>query len=64
MKLLGPTIEKIAWNKGGIMKEGCRAFTVPQPETAMKTLKERSIEKKVIHYFHSMYLQKNIAVST
>ncbi|KAJ3645721.1 hypothetical protein Zmor_023358 [Zophobas morio] len=46
VKLLGPTIEKIAWNKGGIMKEGCRAFTVPQPETAMKTLKERSIEKK------------------
>ncbi|RZC33195.1 folylpolyglutamate synthase, mitochondrial [Asbolus verrucosus] len=46
--LLGSTIESIAWNKAGIMKEGCRAFTVPQSEAAMNVLKQRSIEKKVV----------------
>nr|CAH7732318.1 unnamed protein product [Callosobruchus chinensis] len=44
-QLLGDTIESIAWNKGGIMKPGSIAFTVPQPETAMKVLRDRSREK-------------------
>ncbi|XP_974553.2 folylpolyglutamate synthase, mitochondrial isoform X2 [Tribolium castaneum] len=44
--LLGATIESIAWNKAGIMKENCRAFTVPQCQAAMTVLQERSIEKK------------------
>jgi folylpolyglutamate synthase len=30
------------------MKEGCKAFTVPQPGAAMSVLKKRSIEKKVV----------------
>lgn len=47
MNLLGNTIEAIAWNKAGIMKEGSKVFTVPQLPSAMKILKERSIEKKV-----------------
>nr|CAH7732321.1 unnamed protein product [Callosobruchus chinensis] len=46
-QLLGDTIESIAWNKGGIMKPGSIAFTVPQPETAMKVLRDRSREKNV-----------------
>ncbi|XP_044258827.1 folylpolyglutamate synthase, mitochondrial-like isoform X2 [Tribolium madens] len=46
VSLLGSTIESIAWNKAGIMKENCRAFTVPQCGTAMAVLQERSIEKK------------------
>jgi folylpolyglutamate synthase len=46
VSLLGSTIETIAWNKAGIMKEGCKAFTVPQPGAAMSVLKKRSIEKK------------------
>ncbi|CAH1972954.1 unnamed protein product [Acanthoscelides obtectus] len=46
-QLLGNTIESIAWNKSGIMKPGCIAFTVPQPETAFKVLQDRSIERNV-----------------
>ena len=45
--LLGETIEEIAWHKGGIMKEGARAFTAPQPVGAMRVLTERAQEKKV-----------------
>lgn len=47
ISLLGHSIESIAWNKGGIMKEDSIAFTVEQPEAALKVLKERSLEKKV-----------------
>lgn len=47
MNLLGNTIEAIAWNKSGIMKEGSKVFTVPQIESALKVLKERSVERKV-----------------
>lgn len=42
--MLGNTIEKIAWHKGGIMKKGCRAFSMPQCEAAMEVLKSRSKE--------------------
>ncbi|VEN40046.1 unnamed protein product [Callosobruchus maculatus] len=44
-QLLGDTIDSIAWNKSGIMKAGSIAFTVPQPETALKVLRDRSHEK-------------------
>lgn len=44
--LLGNTLESIAWNKAGIMKPGAEVFSAVQSETAMKVLKERSIEKK------------------
>lgn len=44
--VLGKTIEEIAWQKGGIYKEGVPASTVNQPETAMKVLKERAEELK------------------
>ncbi|XP_068191487.1 folylpolyglutamate synthase, mitochondrial-like [Antennarius striatus] len=44
IKILGDTIEKIAWHKAGIFKPGVPAFTVKQPEGAMATLRDRAIE--------------------
>ncbi|QGA19397.1 hypothetical protein EYB26_007086 [Talaromyces marneffei] len=44
--MLGSTIEEIAWHKGGIIKTGARAFTGPQPETALEVLRKRAEEKK------------------
>ena len=45
--VLGDTIEQIAWHKAGIMKTGAKAFSVPQPDSAIQVLKERALEKKV-----------------
>lgn len=45
--MLGNTIEEIAWNKSGIFKKNASCFTVPQPESALKVIKNRSIEKNV-----------------
>ncbi|XP_039177373.1 folylpolyglutamate synthase, mitochondrial isoform X3 [Crotalus tigris] len=42
--ILGDTIEKIAWQKGGIFKPGVPAFTVPQPERPLDVLKQRAEE--------------------
>lgn len=45
--VLGETAEKIAWHKAGIMKAGCRAFSVEQvafPETEA-VLRKRAEEK-------------------
>uniref|UniRef100_A0A672KL57 Folylpolyglutamate synthase n=1 Tax=Sinocyclocheilus grahami TaxID=75366 RepID=A0A672KL57_SINGR len=42
--ILGDTIEKIAWQKGGIFKLGVPAFTVKQPDGPMKVLQERAEE--------------------
>ncbi|XP_029503545.1 folylpolyglutamate synthase, mitochondrial [Oncorhynchus nerka] len=42
--ILGDTIEKIAWQKGGIFKPGVPAFTVKQPDSPMMVLKERAKE--------------------
>uniref|UniRef100_A0A1A8EZ40 Folylpolyglutamate synthase n=2 Tax=Nothobranchius korthausae TaxID=1143690 RepID=A0A1A8EZ40_9TELE len=43
-QILGDTIEKIAWQKGGIFKLGVPAFTVRQPEDAMAVLRDRATE--------------------
>ncbi|XP_072227609.1 folylpolyglutamate synthase, mitochondrial isoform X2 [Leuresthes tenuis] len=43
-QILGDTIEKIAWQKGGIFKPGVPAFTVRQPEEAMAVLRDRAKE--------------------
>jgi folylpolyglutamate synthase len=43
--MLGTTIEKIAWHKGGIIKSGARAFTAPQPPSAEQVLAERAAAK-------------------
>ncbi|KAF7651738.1 hypothetical protein LDENG_00106030 [Lucifuga dentata] len=45
-QILGDTIEKIAWQKGGIFKPGVPAFTVKQPEEALVVLKDRAKELK------------------
>ncbi|KAL1509378.1 hypothetical protein ABEB36_004132 [Hypothenemus hampei] len=44
--LLGNTLESIAWNKAGIMKNGADAFTIPQPDVVMNVFKQRNIERK------------------
>ncbi|OHE91585.1 folylpolyglutamate synthase [Colletotrichum orchidophilum] len=44
---LGDTVEKIAWHKAGIMKEGSRAFTVEQVAGAAAVLEARAREKGV-----------------
>uniref|UniRef100_A0A3Q1B4S8 Folylpolyglutamate synthase n=1 Tax=Amphiprion ocellaris TaxID=80972 RepID=A0A3Q1B4S8_AMPOC len=43
-QILGDTIEKIAWQKGGIFKPGVPAFTVRQPEDALAILRDRAKE--------------------
>ncbi|XP_045702287.1 folylpolyglutamate synthase, mitochondrial isoform X2 [Phyllostomus hastatus] len=40
--LLGDTMEKIAWQKGGIFKHGVPAFTVLQPDGPLAVLRERA----------------------
>ncbi|OWK10130.1 FPGS [Cervus elaphus hippelaphus] len=40
--LLGDTMEKIAWQKGGIFKSGVPAFTVPQPDEPLAVLRDRA----------------------
>ncbi|KAM6975893.1 folylpolyglutamate synthase, mitochondrial-like [Tautogolabrus adspersus] len=46
IQMLGDTVEKIAWHKGGIFKPGVPAFTVKQPGDAMAVLKDRAKEKQ------------------
>jgi folylpolyglutamate synthase len=45
--LLGKTLPEIAWHKSGIFKSGAVALTSPQPESAMKVLRDRADEKGV-----------------
>ncbi|XP_032490426.1 folylpolyglutamate synthase, mitochondrial isoform X4 [Phocoena sinus] len=40
--LLGDTMEKIAWQKGGIFKSGVPAFTVLQPDGPLAVLRDRA----------------------
>ncbi|XP_043914214.1 folylpolyglutamate synthase, mitochondrial isoform X2 [Protopterus annectens] len=42
--ILGDTIEKIAWQKGGIFKPGVPAFTVQQPASPLAVLMDRARE--------------------
>ncbi|XP_033095989.1 folylpolyglutamate synthase, mitochondrial-like [Anneissia japonica] len=46
IRVLGDTIDKIAWQKAGICKPNRPAFTVPQPQDGMKTIYERAKELK------------------
>ncbi|CAF0978676.1 unnamed protein product [Adineta steineri] len=45
VKILGNTIEQIAWQKAGIFKKDVPAITVPQVPSAMDVLFERAKEK-------------------
>lgn len=53
VQMLGSTIDKIAWHKAGIMKQGVRVFTSPQPKEAMEVLfsrvKERGASLEVVN---------------
>ncbi|XP_006834862.1 PREDICTED: folylpolyglutamate synthase, mitochondrial isoform X2 [Chrysochloris asiatica] len=42
--LLGDTVEKIAWQKGGIFKCGVPAFTVLQPDGPLAVLRDRALQ--------------------
>ncbi|XP_051121292.1 folylpolyglutamate synthase-like isoform X2 [Andrographis paniculata] len=42
MEILGDTLGKIAGEKAGIFKSGVPAFTVPQPEEAMRVLEDKA----------------------
>ncbi|TGZ56924.1 Folylpolyglutamate synthase [Temnothorax longispinosus] len=44
--LLGDTLEEIAHQKSGIFKPHAAAFTVQQPESAMRVLQKRAIERR------------------
>ncbi|KAJ2790746.1 Folylpolyglutamate synthetase [Coemansia linderi] len=43
--VLGSTIEEIAWHKAGIIKKGVEVFTVEQPESAMRVIRDRAAER-------------------
>jgi folylpolyglutamate synthase len=43
--MLGNTIEKIAWNKAGIMRAGIECYSAPQPAKAITVLEQRAKEK-------------------
>lgn len=45
--VLGNTVDKIAWHKAGIMKQGSPAFTIEQVPSAAQVLKDRAVEKGV-----------------
>lgn len=44
--MLGPTIEEIAWHKGGIIKPGVKAFSAPQATGAENVLAKRAEERE------------------
>ena len=48
---LGPSIENIAWHKGGILKYGIPAFSVIQEPVASTVLQRRASEKGVMLEF-------------
>jgi len=45
--ITGDTLGKIAGEKAGIFKLGVPAFTVPQPDEAMRVLEEKASETEV-----------------
>ncbi|KAI9736733.1 MAG: hypothetical protein M1834_000937 [Cirrosporium novae-zelandiae] len=47
VKLLGPSIESIAWHKGGIFKPGSLAFSAFQEPVVATVLQRRAVEKQV-----------------
>lgn len=51
VKLLGPTLDRIAWHKAGIFKPGSLAFTTLQLPAVTTVLQERAAERKVLLEF-------------
>ncbi|CAH8320546.1 unnamed protein product [Eruca vesicaria subsp. sativa] len=50
MEILGHTLTEIAAEKAGIFKSGVPAFTVPQPDEAMRVLNEKASKLEVKCY--------------
>lgn len=48
--MLGNTIEEISWNKSGIFKPGCFAFSTEQKPESEKVIRERASEKQVAEF--------------
>ncbi|KAF5388454.1 hypothetical protein D9615_000534 [Tricholomella constricta] len=48
--VLGKTLQEIAWQKGGIFKEGVPAITVNQPTEGLRILEERAMELKASEF--------------
>ncbi|KAI0068812.1 FolC bifunctional protein [Artomyces pyxidatus] len=48
--VLGKTLREIAWQKGGIYKEGVPALTVNQPQEGMAMLRQQSIDLKASEF--------------
>ncbi|KAH9360510.1 hypothetical protein HPB48_018329 [Haemaphysalis longicornis] len=44
-RLLGSSVQEIAWQKAGILKRGCPAFSLPQPDRGLEVLWERARER-------------------
>uniref|UniRef100_A0A182KEF7 Folylpolyglutamate synthase n=1 Tax=Anopheles christyi TaxID=43041 RepID=A0A182KEF7_9DIPT len=57
-KLLGNTLEKIAWQKAGIIKRGSDVFTVPQPTECMDIIREECRQSKANLYVVPSGLQE------
>jgi folylpolyglutamate synthase/dihydrofolate synthase len=49
MAILGDTLAKIAWQKAGIFKKNCPAFSSIQKPEAVTVIKDRAIELGVSH---------------
>lgn len=47
-QLLGETLDEIAWQKAGIIKESSHVFTMPQHQTCLDVINNRFLEKKVL----------------
>ena len=62
MRLLGPTIENIAWHKAGIMNSGCPAFSTLQEPRIIKILEQRAVEKDVTLNFVGILSQLSFHV--
>ncbi|PCH41239.1 FolC bifunctional protein [Wolfiporia cocos MD-104 SS10] len=48
--VLGKTLKEIAWQKGGIYKEGVPALTVDQPDEGMEVLRQQAADKKASEF--------------
>ncbi|KAF8624125.1 hypothetical protein AX15_006032 [Amanita polypyramis BW_CC] len=48
--ILGKTLQEIAWQKGGIYKEGVPAFTMEQRDGAIEVLRQRATELKASEF--------------
>jgi folylpolyglutamate synthase len=51
VRLLGPTIQSIAWHKAGIFKSGSLAFSALQEQAVATVLQQRAVEKGVVLKF-------------